>query len=342
MGTQWTRAVVLVACSGVACQGAVYKTTGSVMSSYAVQHMVPTMMESSDLNMACEAGVSMGSFLLSFQRVTAHTDRAALVTLLSAGMCAEQDAWDAELRGLRALHRGQASEVQDARIEERAAHAQAAKRFYAAYLHTERAFNHAERECPPKLSANDEALLVLGLSAGVLASLHDRSVSGAGVPADLPLRAARASLCVNNQTLWGVPRALRAAVWISAPGTAPAQVDPWQELVNAVAEGDAQGVRLARAFWVQANGAAGHDAAVRAGLMQQAAALKSRPANPAWRLLDSYATRMITHESDKLWTAATGHRTPYGELGAFWDAPQPSPSNSEDDLLSDLHTEEGA
>ena len=37
----------------------IYKLTGNVMSSYAAEEMVPYMMGSSDVNMACQTGASL-------------------------------------------------------------------------------------------------------------------------------------------------------------------------------------------------------------------------------------------------------------------------------------------
>lgn len=320
MPTKLLLPVVLVCLGG--CQSTMFATTGRMMSSYAVQHVLPSMMESADLGMACGAGVSMGGFLMSFERVAPAPDKAAVMTLLSAGMCAESEAWEAELRGLRKVRAGDAGEALDARIQEKTAHRTAAHRFHAAYEHLTAAFGPLDTQCP-RVDPNDEVLLLLGLSAGVLATLHDRAADGsAGVPTTIPLAAARASLCLSDSRWWGAPMALRAAVWTSIPGSAPSDADPWQLLSNATRLGDAQAVRLARAFAVQANAAAGRDTAVRDAITQHALALKDRSAAEAWRMLDSYATRLIEHESDKLWTQATGHRTPTGRLGAFWDDSQ--------------------
>ncbi|MCA9712440.1 MAG: hypothetical protein KDK70_41810, partial [Myxococcales bacterium] len=62
------------------------------------------------------------------------------------------------------------------------------------------------------------------------------------------------------------------------------------------------------------------------------------PADSRWRMLDRYATRIVRYESDKIWTQALGHRTPFGELGSFPDSQQDQPQVEEgllDDLLGD-------
>jgi hypothetical protein len=52
--------------------------------------------------------------------------------------------------------------------------------------------------------------------------------------------------------------------------------------------------------------------------------------------MDIMATRQIMAVSDRLWTEATGARTPVGGLGTFWDdARKQAPSLDIDDLLED-------
>ena len=321
------------------CQSAVYSTTGKVMSAYAVDHILPSMMQSDDVGMACETGVSMGSFLMSFERVADRPDKAALVTLMSAGMCAEGEAWEAELTQLRALRDSRASEAQDARIREKEAHYTAARRFHEAYQRLVSAYGDPTIQCP-SLQPADEIIFLLGLSAGALAVLHDRAADGAAeVPLDLPRRVAHGAACLDEERWWGVPAALQAAVWVSIPGATPYGVDSWEVLVDAANGGDDDGVRLARAFLVQSAAAFGRTDEVRHAISDQARMLKEHPADPAWRMLDRYGTLMIQHESDKLWTSATGHRTPRGALGTFWDDP---PAVSDDGLLDGLEVGGGA
>jgi hypothetical protein len=302
----------------VLTSGCLYKATGNVMSGYAAEHMVPYMMASDDVNMACQTGVSMGSFLMSFERVTNPPDRAALVTLLSAAMCSEAQAWEAELRRLRAAHEGRAAEAQDALIEEKRAHLVSAKRYYAAFLRLNALTGPVGQGACPKLEQDDEVLYLLGLSSGVLAVLHDKAADGAaGVPTDIPAAVERASSCLANERWWGVPSALKAAIWVAAPPLKPADKDPWAELAQAAKRGEDSNVRLASAFQVQTAVTAGRSDDARKIIAAFAAVLQAKPADPKWRLLDAYGASMILHESDKIWTEETGHRTPSGKLGTF-------------------------
>jgi hypothetical protein len=52
--------------------------------------------------------------------------------------------------------------------------------------------------------------------------------------------------------------------------------------------------------------------------------------------LDIVATQQILAVSDRLWTEATGSRTPIGGLGTFWDDASPAEEALDiNDLLED-------
>jgi hypothetical protein len=306
------------------------KMTGDTLSTYAANHMVPYMMASDDVNVACETGAAMGSFLMSFERVTTPPDRAALVTQLAAGMCAEAHGWESELRRLRAAHDGRAAEAQDALSEEKQAHALAAHRFYDAYRRVGAFSGPVGQGKCPNLSEDDQLFYILGLSAGVLAVMHDKAADGsAGVPTDIPAAVTRASECVVSYRWWGVPGALQAAIWVAAPPLKPAEKDPWATLTDAVNAGESAKVRLSAAFEVQADVTAGRRDEAKKAIAAFAAAEQASAPDPKWRLLDAYGASMILHESDKIWTEDTGHRTPFGQLGTFHGAAAPPPPESD-------------
>ena len=52
-----------------------------------------------------------------------------------------------------------------------------------------------------------------------------------------------------------------------------------------------------------------------------AAALVETPADPEWLLMDTYAYQIALHQSDRVWTAATGHRTEH--FGRWPGEPDP-------------------
>ena len=308
--------VSVVAFAG--CRGTLYSQTGSVMSNYTVDHMVPFMMGSDDVAMACETGVSMGSFLSSFERVTDAPNRAGVVTMLSAAMCAEGTAWEEELRQLRAIRAEDTEAAQDARISEKRAHRVAAGRFHRAFALAEAEWGTVGEGCPELEEPEDQLIYLLALSAGLLAVVHDRAAEGsAGVPMSIPMAITRATQCVDSNKWWGAPDAMKAALWISVPGAAPKDADPWAELEAATAAGETAAVRLARAFQAQAAATVGREDVLRGAISQHGTALEATAATPQWSLLDRYGTLIVRHESDKIWTRETGHRTPMGALGTF-------------------------
>ena len=284
--------------------------------------------------MACEGGVSMGGFLMSFGRVTEKPHRAAVSTLVAAALCAQEEAWESELRHLRALKRGQVPEAQDARIVEKRAHARAAQRFWDAYQNLVAAYGEPSETCPEFDEQIDEVLWLFGLTAVVQAVQHDRASSGAvGVPMDAPRKAARGIRCLNNERWWGVPMALQAAVWSIIPGAAPSGEDPWKRLAEAAALGEKSGMRAARAMQAQAAASAGKPKLLRTSITALAQSAKKDKPPQDFSLLDQIAIKQAEALSDRLWTEAKGHRTPAGGLGTFW---QEEKKEEEDDLLEDL------
>jgi hypothetical protein len=267
-----------------------------------------------------------------------------VLTLVSSGMCGDLRAWEAELARHQVpwVYSGEAIAVaaEDLAERERRTHATAARRYLAAWQALERAYgpvgqtrNNGELLCPelnPSESSNDGLTFGLGLSAGVLAVLHDRSSGGeANVPMDMPRKVERATQCLSDDKLWSMPSALQAAVWATVPGAAPEGKDAFAQLEAAASAGEATGLRLARAFQVQALSTAGREEELRTAIAAAAAAfaITSGPGaqDPSWALLDGYARRLILHESDKRWVAEKGHRTPAGAFGTF-----PTPSSGSD------------
>jgi hypothetical protein len=309
---------------------------GDVLSDYAVEQMAPYLLTTEDLGMACETGVSMGGFLLSFKRVTDTPNEAAIFTLLAAAHCAEAEAWEVELTGLRAARKGQAEESQDARIREKRAHAVAARRYYRAYKHLQSFLTDPIHECAQYASRQDQLAGVFGLMSVVLGVQHDRASGGqVGIPLDEPAKAARALACLPNTTWWGIPNALQAAIYTGVPGSAPEGIDPWAQLEQAAALGDKQGLVVARAIQAQAAAAAGKLPLMRESISRLVQARQRHDAPPALKLLNVIAHRQVEALSDRLWTELTGHRTPNGALGTFWDIKEPE-SDEEDSLLDDL------
>ncbi len=317
-----TVCVLAAAASLAGCKSTMYGMTGDTMAGFTVDHAMPYLMESDDADMACQTGAAMGAFVASFGRVTDAPDKASLGTLLSAATCAEALGWEAELRGLRALRDGRSAEGNDARIAEKRAHERAAKRYFASYARLVAAYGEPGGKCPELEEKSDELLYLIGLLAGVNAVTHDRQAAGAAeVPLDVPRKVERGATCLDDGEWFGVPSAIRAAVWLSVPGATPEGSDPWAILDAAAKAGEAKGMRLARAIQVQAALAQGRDDLVKQGLSAHAASLAATPAAEKYRLLDRNAGLLNLHVSDVVWTREVGHRTPQGSFGQLPEKP---------------------
>ncbi len=158
---------------------------------------------------------------------------------------------------------------------------------------------------------------------GVQAMFSDIAAEGAaGVPLDIPAKAARGSRCIGNEKWWGVPMAMRAAIWTAIPSTKPKGADPYERLEAAVRIGNRVGVRLTQVLQLQIYLGKGDMEKVKAIIRDHVESKEEVGPNPRLQVLDKVATMQIQAVSDRLWTEATGHRTPIGGLGTFWDDPE--------------------
>lgn len=113
--------------------------------------------------------------------------------------------------------------------------------------------------------------------------------------------------------------ALRATVWAMIPGALPKGEDPFVRLDIADQQGEEAGVRISHVFHAIAAQNSSDDQRLRTVIRRHADALDETPANEQWQMVDAMATQMIVAISDRLWMEHTGHRTPMGQLGTFWD-----------------------
>ena len=330
----FTASVILNGCGVI--NHMVYKTTGDVMEGFSRNHTLPFLMESDDLAMGCAMSEATAPLLMSFGRVTNEPDQLAVMLYLSAGGCADEEAREHELAALAALYSMNGNAAEDAMIRQKRAHSVAARRYYTAWQHHNAYYgNPAGGECPDFDDDMDEFIYMAGLLSGLQAlNAQIQSTSSIGVPANVGSIAARATSCLDNEKWWGAPMALRATVWAMIPGAQPEGEDAFERLAIADGQGEAAGVRLPHVFHVIAALNKGDEAMVRSVIQDHAESVKSTPANEKWRFVDAMATDMIVAVSDRLWVENTGHRTPMGQLGTFWDDPTEAVETMDlDDLL---------
>ena len=302
--------------------------------------MAPQIMANPDVGLGCATGAAMAPVLGALGKPDDRPDKALVLTMMSAAMCAEPVAWEAEILRLQAVRAGDGAASQDLLEVERRAHSLAALRYLAAWDHLEVAFGPLGETCPQLDSRkNDDLLLLLGLSSGLLASLHDQAGGlQVGVPLDVTRKVERAAQCLDNQTWWGVPAAMQAAVWASVPGAAPDGADPVATLEASAVTGSAAGVHLARAFQAQTLATIGDVTGLKAAVAAQAESRRKPGMNPDYKLLNNYANQLVRHESDKRWVRATGHRTPGPQYGTFPSDPAEAEPDGLDDLLDSFMT----
>lgn len=314
----------------------IYKTTGDVMQGFSRNHTVPYLLESDDLAMGCAMAEATAPLLMSFGRVTSEPDQLAVMLYLSAGGCAEEQAREHELAGLGALRAMDAEEAEDAMIRQKRALSLAAKRYHQGWKHHNAFYGNPDQsECPGFDDDLGEFIYMAGLLSGLQAlNAEIQSTSSIGVPKNIGSTVARATSCLENDKWWGAPMALRATVWAMIPGALPDGEDPFERLEIADEQGEEAGVRISHVFHAIAAQNKGDEERLRSVIRSHAQAIEETPANEEWKFVDAMATQMILAISDRLWMENTGHRTPMGQLGTFWDDEKEAVETMDlDDLL---------
>ncbi|MEY1662173.1 hypothetical protein [Isoalcanivorax beigongshangi] len=314
--------------------GMVYKTTGDVLVSYGSKEMVPYLMSYSDTGMVCATGESLTPLLLSFESVGSHPDKLATLVYTTAAICTEERALEEELRYMRAMKEGRVAEAQDARARQKELAEVSARRMQEAYNRAVGQYGEADNGSCPRLRKDfDELVYMIGMVAGVQSLLADATADTAvGVPRDVAAKAERAMSCLDNEKWWGAPMGLRAALWNILPMLKPDNGDTWAELDRSTRLGFEAGVRLPSALATISAYSTGDTDRVRKAIRDFAN--NDQDLNPDYALIDAIAFQLVKGISDRMWTEATGKRTPFGGLGTFWDeTPKQNNSFNIDDLL---------
>jgi hypothetical protein len=314
----------------------IYTTTGWFAYDFSENYAMPYVMKTDDTEMGCAMSESMTPMLMSFSELTWSPDRLAATMYMQSGACAEAKAMEEGLTYLRAYKAQNIGEAKDSRIRQKRLFALAANRQYKGYKHLVAEFGEPGEICPD-MDEDEEFFWLMGLVSGLQAVMSDvRSQGEVGVPKDIAMKSVRGSQCLDAQRWWGVPKAMQAAVWTMMPDNAPDGVDPWQELADASEMAGDAGVRLAQAVEVMIADGSGNEERLRDAIRRHAQSVKTTPSSKDYRMLDTVATKQVLAVSDRLWTEATGSRTPIGGLGMFWDDQSPAEEALDiDDLLED-------
>lgn len=303
--------------------GQVFKYTGNILIGFSKEETVPYVLESNDIDLGCAMSKAFALFILSFSRVTTQPNELAIMLYLLAGNCSEIKAWEEELRYLRAEHSKNVLESQDAKVAQKRFLHEAARRQLAGYNSLVLAIAEPGGECPVFDSEDAEFYWLIGLLDGLMAMLNDlASGSNANVPLDIASKVARGATCLNNEKWWGLPKAIQVAIWVIIPGKKPADVDPLKVLDQSMQIGLQQGVRITQVLAAQIYMGLGQTDKVKAIIHRHNEPNTKVPTAPKFRLLEEFTALQLQAISDRLWTKATGKRTPFDAFGTFWDDPE--------------------
>ena len=302
----------------------IYKSTGDIMIGYAEDQGMPYMLATDDVALMCSMVESFTPFLLSFSRVTTPPDQLAVLFYLMAGNCAELNAQEEELRYLRAIYFKNSIEAQDARTAQQRLLSLAAFRQLKGYYSLKKAFVEPGGECPELSSDKEELYWLIGLINGIQAIINDIASGGAvEVPMDIAAKVGRGAACLNNEKWWGMPAAIEAGIWMTIPGNHPGNKDPEQILNQSVGMGLEQGIRIPQVLAAQVYLGQGKVEMVK-DLIREPVALQQTEVSKVYKIMNQVSNQQIQAISDRLWTEATGKRTPLGKIGTFWDDPEES------------------
>ncbi|MDC0661650.1 hypothetical protein [Marinobacter sp. SS21] len=311
--------VLLAGCSA----NPIYTTTGIVLSNYSEGEATPYVMQTSDTRMACSLGEGLDPLLYSFSRVTSAPDSTGSMLMLLAANCAEYDAWEEELRYLRADYQGNVSAAKDARESMKRLNAQVAQRRYQSFQRAMNAYDYdpsAENaDCPFLFEDQDELTFMLGLLTGMQSIVNDaNSGAMAGVPRNIAPQAERAAQCLDNEKWGGLPNAIRSLVWLLIPDTQPSLApDPWRVFKDSSRLGIESGLRASMALEAVAAETFGRPDVLEDVLKRYVESEDRFEVREEYRLVDKIAGEVMVFTSDKYWTANYGYRTPqrfFGQL----------------------------
>lgn len=295
----------------------IYNLTGKGIVKYGKDQMIPYFLSTDDPYVACAMGESLSPVLLSFGEVT---DQMTTVVALASGMCADLAAREAELRYLRALRNNDVVEAQDARTQQKRYIALSAKRMFEGYKALVRVYGEPGKECPKLKGFDNQLFWMIGLMDGMQAVLADvSSDSKSNVPLGIIPKVLDGVKCLDSDQWWGLPEGITSLVLILLPTELPPGVDPYKNLAHSIAVGKSKGVRIGQMLEAALYENQSETAKLKAVIRDHVETVKKVPGDPALRFLDVMATMQIRLISDRMWTEATGQRTPYGKLGTFWD-----------------------
>ena len=297
--------------------------SGKLLVGFIEDHAVPYVLKTDDVGMGCVMAEALTLVIPSVAQINASPHKLAVIFGFLSGSCSEFKARDEELRYIRATHAKNVTEAQDARIAQKRYLNLAARRQLKGYRNLELAYAEIPgNDCPDFDSWSEEFYWLVGLMDGLQAVLNDLASEGsANVPLDISLKVGRGAGCLDNEKWWGIPNAIQAAIWVSFPSYKPEGIEPLTMLDESVHIGLQKGMRIVQVIAAKIHIGLGNSKQVKEIIRDNVETRSSISANPDFLFLDQIATIQLQAISDRMWTEATGKRTPNGGLGVFWDDP---------------------
>lgn len=308
----------------------------SSMVGFGNEYISPWFMASDDTDIMCAMGEGMAGMTFP---MGPNVDPMIPMLTLASGMCAYERAKEEELRYIRALRKNDSETALDASTMQKRWTRLAAQRQYHGYKAAVRWFGEpGVGSCPKFKDDAEEMSYMFGLFVGLQAFQTDiASGAAVGVPPEVVPKIMNGIQCLDSDKYWGLPDAITAAMDImklSPGGNSPELTAAYSKLKRASDMGKAKRVRMVQMLEAILYEAQGNAEKAKEVIRNHVALKKEFPADPALNLLDEMATRGIRLISDKMWTENTGQRTPYLQLGTFWDDSPISESALDiDDLL---------
>ncbi len=303
---------------------------GSGMVGFGNDYITPWFMASDDTDVMCSMGEGMAAMTYPFGP---NVDPMIPMLTLASGMCADERSKEEELRYIRAMRKNDTENAQDARTMQKRWAELSSKRQYFGYQAVIRHYGDPSNECPKLSDRNDQMSYLFGLLGGLQAFQTDLANGGTvGVSLDVMPKVLKGLKCVNSEDFWGIPDAVEASVSImkaNAGGDKAGVEAGIKQLKAASALGKSKGVRMVQLMEATIYATMGDAEKTKAVIREHVADKKKTAPNADLKLLDEMTTRGIRLISDKMWTEATGQRTPYNALGTFWDD-KAAPSNALD------------
>ncbi|MDX1693325.1 MAG: hypothetical protein R3208_06150 [Ketobacteraceae bacterium] len=339
MGARVRVFAVVMICSAMGLAGCsqhfMRDTVASGIVDFNNDYATPWFMASEDTNVMCAMGEGMGGMVYP---MGPNVDPLIPMLTLSAGICALEKSQEQELRYIRAMRKNDAENAQDARTLQKRWMSLAAQRQYFGYQAMVRVFGEPGEDCPRFDNKDEERSYFFGLLVGIQAFQSDFATGGeAGVPNDTVSKVTNGMKCLDSDEYWGLPDAVNimGEIILAGAGDDKAALEAgYAKLDEAARVGERQGVRMVQALQAHMFIMQDKDERAKQIIRDHVASIKRTAPNPDYRLMDLMATRQVLAASDKLWTEATGRRTPYGKLGTFWDdKPKLDSALDIDDLL---------